>query len=93
MRIKILDLFSLRLPIVSTTIGCEGIKTINNKDIIIADTSEEFYNAISDLWDNPNKRIHLLRNSVDLIKREYSFETAINKFNQLIDDLLSSSYY
>ncbi len=46
MRVKIIEGFALGKTIISTTIGAEGIKYENEKNIIIADTPEEFYNAI-----------------------------------------------
>ncbi len=42
MRVKILNAFAQGLPMVTTTVGCEGIHVTNGDDILIADTPEEF---------------------------------------------------
>jgi polysaccharide biosynthesis protein PslH len=42
MRVKILNALSQGIPMVSTTLGCEGINVTNNKDILIADDAESF---------------------------------------------------
>jgi glycosyltransferase involved in cell wall biosynthesis len=42
MRVKILDAWRWGLPIVSTTVGAEGIVTTPEKDILLADDSDEF---------------------------------------------------
>jgi glycosyltransferase involved in cell wall biosynthesis len=42
MRVKILNALSQGIPMVSTAIGCEGIHVEHGKDILIADTPENF---------------------------------------------------
>lgn len=42
MRVKILNALSQGIPMVSTSIGCEGIHVEHGKDILIADTAENF---------------------------------------------------
>lgn len=42
MRVKILNALSQGIPMVSTTLGCEGINVTNNKDILVADDAESF---------------------------------------------------
>jgi len=46
MRVKILDAWSWGLPVVSTTIGAEGIETQPEEDILIADTPQTFARAV-----------------------------------------------
>ncbi|MCC6456183.1 MAG: glycosyltransferase [Caldilineaceae bacterium] len=45
MRVKILDAWSKAIPIVSTTIGAEGIETCPGKNILIADSPADFADA------------------------------------------------
>ncbi len=47
MRVKIIEGMALGKTIISTSIGAEGIEYENNKNIIIANTSDEFVEAIS----------------------------------------------
>jgi len=46
MRVKIIEGLAMGKTIISTTIGAEGIKYTNKKNILIADSPEEFYSAI-----------------------------------------------
>lgn len=46
MRVKIIEGLAMGKTIISTTIGAEGIAYENNKNILIADTPDEFYDAI-----------------------------------------------
>ncbi len=42
MRVKILNAFAQGLPMVSTTVGCEGIDVTHDHDILISDSPEDF---------------------------------------------------
>ena len=46
MRVKILDAWAARLPVVSTTIGAEGLETRQGENILLADTAAGFSEAI-----------------------------------------------
>jgi len=52
MRVKILDAWSWRLPIVSTTIGAEGLATHQGENILLADTPDEFAQATIEVLQN-----------------------------------------
>lgn len=49
MRVKILEALAQGLPIVTTTIGCEGIAVEHGKHLLIADTPEQFAKAVIQL--------------------------------------------
>lgn len=46
MRVKILDAWSWALPVVSTTVGAEGIRTTPGADILLADDPDTFAEAV-----------------------------------------------
>lgn len=54
-RVRIIEGMAYGKCIISTSIGAEGIPCEHNKNIIIADTPEDFAKEILDLLDNPNK--------------------------------------
>jgi glycosyltransferase involved in cell wall biosynthesis len=45
-RLKILESLALGCPVVSTTIGAEGLELISGQHLLISDTPEDFYLAI-----------------------------------------------
>jgi glycosyltransferase involved in cell wall biosynthesis len=53
MRVKILDAWCWGLPIVSTTIGAEGIAATPGEDILLADAPEEFARQVINLLQDP----------------------------------------
>jgi glycosyltransferase involved in cell wall biosynthesis len=46
MRVKILDAWSWALPVVSTTIGAEGIRSLHGENILISDDPAEFTDSL-----------------------------------------------
>lgn len=86
-RIKILEAMAMRKPIVSTSIGAEGIDVNNMKDIIIADNKEKFVRSIKLLFDNKKIRVNLSKNSIKLIEDKYSFKAIEKKIYHIIENL------
>lgn len=54
MRVKILDAWAKGIPVVSTTIGAEGITYHSPRDILIADTAKDFADALHQIFTDNN---------------------------------------
>lgn len=86
-RFKILEAGACGIPIVSTTLGAEGIPVINNNDILIADTPEDFANAIIRLINNEQLTQKLAFNCKKLIEEKYSVEYLAKEGQKIIEYL------
>ncbi len=58
-RIKILEACAYRRPVVSTSVGAEGLDLRNEQDCLIADSPEKFAQACLDVLTDFNKAISL----------------------------------
>jgi glycosyltransferase involved in cell wall biosynthesis len=58
-RIKILESFAHRVPVVSTTLGAEGLDVEDNVHLLLADDPEEFAAATVRLLGDPTLRVRL----------------------------------
>lgn len=58
-RLKILEAFAMGIPVVSTTVGCEGLETVPGRHLLVADTPAEFARAIERLAADPELRENL----------------------------------
>ncbi len=76
MRVKILNALAQGLPIVSTRLGCEGIAVTPGQDIFIADTPQDFAEAVLQLLDNSDNATRLGNNGRRLIERQYDYRQA-----------------
>lgn len=82
---KILEAMSMSLSVVSTRTGISGINAVNGHDFLLADTPEEFKDAITRLIydDNLNRRI--AENARVYVKNNYSWINTSNKIIHLIE--------
>ena len=67
LRIKIVEGLSFGKAIVTTPIGCEGIKVQNKRDLLIAETPESFAEAVIELVENSETR-----NSIELSAKSFA---------------------
>lgn len=70
-RIKILEAMSIGKVVVASSIAAEGIMYENGKNIIIANTPQEFVAAIKHLEDNPDYCKQIGENAYNLIRERY----------------------
>ncbi len=77
MRIKIIEGLALGKVIISTSIGAEGIACTHKKDILIADTEEEFSAAIELALNDKLLCKELSKNAIDLVKSTYTNSTIV----------------
>lgn len=71
-RIKIIEGMAAGKPVISTTIGAEGIHYTGDKNIFIADTREEFVCRISACVENKQLCERVGRNARNLVLTEYN---------------------
>jgi glycosyltransferase involved in cell wall biosynthesis len=73
-RIKILEAFSYQRPVVTTSVGIEGIEAESNRHALIEDTAEGFATACIRLMSDSECAKRLVENSTELVTRSYTSE-------------------
>jgi glycosyltransferase involved in cell wall biosynthesis len=76
MRVKILNALAEGIPVVSTTLGCEGIQVTSGRDILVGDTPEEFAGQVLRVLDDPALGERLSANGRRLMEERYDYRTA-----------------
>jgi glycosyltransferase involved in cell wall biosynthesis len=89
MRLKIIEGMSVGKAIISTSIGAEGINYTNKENIIIADTTEEFVNAIEYLLDNQQVVKSIGEAAKKLIYSEYDNNFVVKKLVEFYEKEVS----
>ena len=74
-RIKILEAFSFRRPVITTTAGLEGIEARHEESVLVADTPDQFAQACRRLASDPELGQRLAENAFRLVERLYSAES------------------
>lgn len=86
-RLKVLEYFSAGLPVISTTVGVEGLDVRNGVDVIIEDDVNNFASKIIDLLGDDDKRAKM-RNSARLLASEkYGWLTITKKLDTVLGEL------
>jgi glycosyltransferase involved in cell wall biosynthesis len=62
-RVKLLEAFAAGIPVVSTTIGAEGLAARDGDVCRLADSPGEFAEAVLALWENPGEAARMARNA------------------------------
>jgi glycosyltransferase involved in cell wall biosynthesis len=73
-RVKIIESFAHRCPVVSTAKGCEGLDVEHGKQLLIADSPAEFAQACADLLRSPPLRQQIANTAYSFYEREHSQE-------------------
>jgi glycosyltransferase involved in cell wall biosynthesis len=71
-RLKILEAFFHGCPVVSTTLGAEGLEIVADRDLLLADSAEAFAQACLDLLQNPEKAALLIENGAAYVREKHS---------------------
>ena len=74
-RLKILEAAAMKLPVVSTTLGAEGINGLNSSNVLLADTAEGFATAIVSLLNDKAFRLRLSENLHTLVCTNYTWRS------------------
>jgi polysaccharide biosynthesis protein PslH len=74
MRVKILEALARGIPVVSTTIGYEGIDLIAGKHLLVADTPAEFAAAVRKLLRDPELGAQLAQAGRERLLERYDWK-------------------
>ena len=90
MRVKIIEGMLMQKCIIATTMAAEGISCENGKDIMIADTTDEFYRAILQCITQPNKWRDIGVNARKTVERDHEIIGNTKRMLGIYEILVSS---
>jgi len=83
-RLKIYESMAAKTPVVSTTIGAEGLEIHPPHDIRIADTPAEFARQCLELLDDANARRSIADAGWELVSSRFSWEQVTRQFESIL---------
>jgi polysaccharide biosynthesis protein PslH len=90
MRVRILEAFARAAPVVTTTVGLEGINARHGQDVLVADRPEDFAKSVIDLIQNPELQQRLSTNGRRLVEEQYDWQVVLGELNRVYQDLIKS---
>jgi polysaccharide biosynthesis protein PslH len=88
--LKVLEAMALRKPVLSNTLGCEGIRVQHGENVFLADR-ESFADAAVFLLENRNVRQRIADGGYQLVKEEYAWERLAGRFHDCYTSVLSEN--
>lgn len=86
-RLKILEAMAMRRPVVSTSLGCEGLAVEPGKHLLLADEPEAFAQSVIELLNSPEKRRTLGIAGRALVEAEYSWEKCGDRLQKVVEEV------
>jgi glycosyltransferase involved in cell wall biosynthesis len=88
MRVKIIEGMALGKTIISTAVGAEGIEYENGKNILIANTENNFVQAIDKCLNNVSFAESIGSNARKLVEEKYDNQNICNKLSDFYKTLI-----
>ena len=83
-RIKILHSMAMGLPVISSSLGCEGLEVVDGEHLLIRDNPEDFAAAVLEVANNRPLREKLRYNGRKLVESQYNWQAIFARFEDAI---------
>lgn len=84
-RLKIYEAMAMQLPVVSTTIGAEGLPLRSGVDAVIADEPSDLADAIVTLLRDPALAARIGQTAGERVRREFSWQRVAAAFSEICE--------
>jgi glycosyltransferase involved in cell wall biosynthesis len=83
-RLKIYEAMAAKTPVVSTTVGAEGLTVHPPEDIRIADTVQAFAEQCLELLEDPAERARVSSAAWEMVRANFSWEQVSRAFERVM---------
>jgi glycosyltransferase involved in cell wall biosynthesis len=90
-RLKIYESMAAGVPVVSTTVGAEGLACHNGRDIVLADSAAAFAGGCLELLEQAGLRRRIADEALDLVARQFSWAAAARSFEEILRTRMANS--
>ncbi len=87
-KIKVLEGLSFGIPVITNTIGIEGIPALNKKDYFLCETPDDYINTINGILDGNFDLGWISNNAINLVTSTFDIERSFNNYLSRIEKLL-----
>ena len=83
---------AMGIPIVSTSVGAEGLPIRHGKNILLADAPHQFAGEVVSLLKNGSKGRAISNSALRMVRERYSWEAVSRAFESHCFELLARSH-
>jgi glycosyltransferase involved in cell wall biosynthesis len=87
-RLKVLEYFSCGLPVVSTTVGVEGLNVKNGVHVLVEDNMDRFAMALIKLLKDRELATELGKTARELVVNNYDWKKIVTQLSKAYRNLL-----
>jgi len=80
LKLKTLEAFAMEVPVVSTSVGCEGIVAQDGQHLLVASTPETFADKVIWLLEHPDQAYFMARRARQLVEEQYDWQAITKSF-------------
>jgi glycosyltransferase involved in cell wall biosynthesis len=89
-RLKIYEAMAMEKPIVSTSIGAEGLPVENGQEIVLADTPETFAGAVVRLIQQPELAAEIGQRAAAKVRQKFGWDKVAESFAAICESRITS---
>jgi glycosyltransferase involved in cell wall biosynthesis len=83
MRVRILEAFARGMPVVTTTVGLEGIEAEVGRDVLVEDEPQDFAESVIHLLQDEELQSMLAVNGRNLAEERYDWQVVLRKMDEV----------
>lgn len=87
-RVKISNAFSRRCPVVSSRLGAYGYEVVNDRELKLADSAEDFAAACISIINNPEVGLRLASRAWDAFLKNWTWESNGPRLRRVVSKVL-----
>lgn len=85
---KVLESMAMGIPVVTTTVGAEGLMAEKGRHFTVADGAEAMRAGVIELMDDRSKAGSYAKNARDLVEGRYSWEGMLRGYRELMERVM-----
>ena len=89
-RLKIFEAMAMEKPIVSTSIGAEGLPVSDGKELLLGDTPETFAAAVVKLLQHESLATEMGKRAAAIVREKFGWDTVADKFAEICERVIAS---
>lgn len=87
---KILEAMAMGKPVVATAAGATGIRAVADRDLIVADSPQDFAASVIDLLNDVHRRDLIGTAARAQVVKNYQWEDQLSRFSDVLSSLIGS---
>jgi glycosyltransferase involved in cell wall biosynthesis len=92
-RLKVLEAMAMERPVVTTSVGCEGIHVQDRETALIADDPELFAASVVALMRDQDLYRKLVRNGRELVRAHYEWSEVGDRLGEVYDWIMDNRHH